>query len=205
MVLCHGITATRRYVLHGSNALQRSGHRVISFDARGHGESDPAPARQGYGYTEMVGDLEKVVSHSVGEGPLVLVGHSMGSHTAVAYTLANPGRVAGLVVIGPVYNGTIDQGTLAFWDGLASALATDGIDGFVDYIGREQGIDPAWRETVLGFARARMQLHRHPAALVAALQQVPRSRPFETLQRLEEIEAPTLVVGSRDRRIPVTH
>ena len=59
VVLCHGITATRRYVLHGSRALERAGHTVITYDARGHGESDPAPAGQGYGYPELVGDLER--------------------------------------------------------------------------------------------------------------------------------------------------
>src|SRR5919112_1582631 len=45
-VLCHGITATRRYVLHGSKALPRAGHRVVVYDARGHGESDPASAEE---------------------------------------------------------------------------------------------------------------------------------------------------------------
>ena len=70
IVLCHGITATRRYVVHGSRALERAGHRVVSYDARGHGESDPAPAGEGYGYPELVGDLERVVASEVGEGPL---------------------------------------------------------------------------------------------------------------------------------------
>jgi 3-oxoadipate enol-lactonase len=39
----HGLTATRRYVLMGSRQLERSGRRVILYDARGHGESPPAP------------------------------------------------------------------------------------------------------------------------------------------------------------------
>ena len=43
IVLCHGLTASRRYVVHGSRVLERAGHRVITYDARGHGESDPAP------------------------------------------------------------------------------------------------------------------------------------------------------------------
>ena len=43
LVLCHGITATRRYVVHGSRLLERAGRLLISYDARGHGESDPAP------------------------------------------------------------------------------------------------------------------------------------------------------------------
>ena len=33
VVLCHGITATRRYVVHGSRALERAGHAVVTYDA----------------------------------------------------------------------------------------------------------------------------------------------------------------------------
>ena len=40
VVLLHGLTATRRYVVMGSRALERSGHRVIAYDARAHGKSD---------------------------------------------------------------------------------------------------------------------------------------------------------------------
>jgi pimeloyl-ACP methyl ester carboxylesterase len=202
IVLCHGITATRRYVVHGSRALERSGHRVVSYDARGHGESDPAPPDRGYEYLEMVGDLEGVVATAVGEGPFVLAGHSMGSHTAVAYAHRHPDRVAGLVAIGPVYGGSIAEETLAYWDGLAAALEGGGVDGFVDYIDRNQGIDPAWREAVLRFTRARMLLHRHPEAMVEALRQVPRSRPFESMDDLERLDLPTLVVASHDAADP---
>jgi Predicted hydrolases or acyltransferases (alpha/beta hydrolase superfamily) len=202
VALCHGITATRRYVLHGSRALERAGHTVVSYDARGHGESDPAPPGQGYGYPEMVGDLEDVVAMTVGERPFVLVGHSMGSHTAVAYALRHPDRVAGLVAIGPVYSGSIPDETLAYWDGLAGALEKGGVDGFLAYIDRNQGIDAAWREAVLRFTRARMLLHRHLEALVEALRQVPRSRPFGSMDGLERLEAPALVVASHDAADP---
>ena len=35
VVLLHGLTATNRYVVHGSRSLERSGHRVVDYDARG--------------------------------------------------------------------------------------------------------------------------------------------------------------------------
>jgi 3-oxoadipate enol-lactonase len=202
IVLCHGITATRRYVLHGSRALERAGHRVVSYDARGHGESDPAPAGRGYGYPELRGDLEEVVAAMVGEERFVLAGHSMGAHTAVAYALRHPERLAGLVVIGPVYLGEITAETLAYWDGLADALAEDGIDGFLAYIDHEQEIDPGWRDSVLRFTRERMLQHRRLDAVVGALREVPRSRPFDSLTELASLETPALVVASHDDADP---
>jgi pimeloyl-ACP methyl ester carboxylesterase len=197
VVLCHGITASRRYVVHGSKLLPRKGHRLISYDARAHGESDPAPPEQSYGYPELVADLESVVAETVGEGRFVLAGHSMGAHTAVAYALERPERLAGLVVIGPVYSGLIPEEALEYWDGLAAALEQGGVEGFVGYLDA-QGIDPSWRETVLRITRERISLHRHPDALAQALREVPRSRPFESLDELEFLELPALVVASHD-------
>jgi pimeloyl-ACP methyl ester carboxylesterase len=202
IVLCHGITATRRSVVHGSRRLERDGYTTIAYDARGHGESDPAPAEAGYDYPELVRDLETLVAEEVGEGRFVLAGHSMGAHAAVSYALGHPDRLAGLVAIGPTYTGTIAAGSLAYWDGLAAALEADGIDGFVDYIDREQGIDPAWRDSVLRFTRERMLRHRHLDALVVALREVPRSRPFESLGELVDLDVPALVVASHDGADP---
>jgi hypothetical protein len=105
-------------------------------------------------------------------------------------------------VIGPTYTGEIAPQSVAYWDGLAAALEAGGVDGFVDYIDREQGIDPAWRDSVLGFTRARIELHRHPEALVAALRELPRSRPFESLDQLAELPMPALVVASNDEADP---
>jgi pimeloyl-ACP methyl ester carboxylesterase len=202
IVLCHGITATRRYVVHGSRALERVGHEVVAYDARGHGESDPAPAGQGYGYPELVGDLEGVVAATTGGRPFVLAGHSMGAHTAVAYALRNRERLAGLVLIGPTYTGEASSATLVYWDGLAAALGDGGVDGFVDYIDRNQETDPAWRDSVLRFTRERILRHRHPEALVEALRQVPRSRPFDSMTELESLQVPALVVASHDEADP---
>jgi pimeloyl-ACP methyl ester carboxylesterase len=202
VVLCHGITATRHSVIHGSRALERAKHTVIAYDARGHGDSGPAPPGEGYAYPELSGDLESVVETTVGQGRFLLAGHSMGAHTAIAYALRNPDRLAGLVAIGPAYDGTISAESLEYWDGLAAALEEDGIDGFVAYIDRVQAIDPAWRDSVLRFTRERLLRHRHLEAIVTALREVPRSRPFETLANLEGIGVPTLVVASHDAADP---
>ena len=202
LVLCHGITATRRYVLHGSRALARAGYRVVTYDARGHGESEAAPVGEGYGYPQLVGDLERVVAEQVGDGRFLLGGHSMGAHTAVAYALRHPERLAGLALIGPTFLGEVKPGSPAYWDGLAAALEADGVDGFVAYIGERQGIDSRWRESVLRFTRERMLGQGSLRAVAEAVRQVPRSRPFESLAQLGGLDVPALVVASNDEADP---
>ncbi len=202
IVLCHGLTASRRYVVHGSRALERAGHRVITYDARGHGESDPAPAGQSYGYPDLIADLERVVAAQVGEGRFLLGGHSMGAHTAVGYALAHPERLSGLVVIGPTYTGAITPESLAYWDGLAAALEADGIEGFVDHLIRVGTVGDRWRDSVARISRERMDLHRDPYELARALRETPASRPFGSLADLAGLQVPTLVVGSGDEADP---
>ncbi|MBS1878225.1 MAG: alpha/beta fold hydrolase [Actinobacteria bacterium] len=207
IVLCHGITATRRYVVHGSRMLERAGFRVITYDARGHGESDPAPSGEGYGYPRLVDDLERVIAAEVGSDRFLLGGHSMGAHTVVAYALRHrqrlAERLAGLVVIGPVFRGgEVPDSAHVYWDRLADALERGGVDGFVDFIGREQGTGAAFRDAVLRFTRERMLAHQHLDAVLAALRETPRSRPFEEIGELGEIEVPALVVASHDEADP---
>ena len=105
VVLLHAVTGNRDGVVHGSKLLPRRGHTLVAYDARGHGESDPASPGSGYGYDELVADAGAVIDSSVGEGRPVLVGSSMGAHTAVAIALRFPERLAGLVAVGPAYNG----------------------------------------------------------------------------------------------------
>jgi pimeloyl-ACP methyl ester carboxylesterase len=202
VVLLHGLTATRRYVLHGSRALARAGHTVVAYDARGHGESDPAPPDGGYGYPELVEDLERVLAATVGERPYVLAGHSMGAHTAVAHALREPAGLAGLAIAGPVYAGEVAGEALAYWDGLADGLERGGIEGFLASLDEQSGTAEEWRQTVLRFTRERMERHRDLGAVAAALRQVPRSRPFGALSALGSLAIPALVVASRDEADP---
>jgi pimeloyl-ACP methyl ester carboxylesterase len=200
LVLLHGLTATRRYVLQGSRLLSRSGFHVVSYDARGHGESG---AGEGYEYADLAGDLVSVLdSREISSA--VLVGHSMGAATAVRVALEQPDRVRGLVQITPAYAGSPygDAAALEYWDRLASGLASGGVAGFMRAF--EAPSDPRWRDAVVKFTRQRMERHRDVAALAEAVRVVPRSEAFDGLERLAEISVPALVVGSRDDADP-TH
>src|SRR5271166_2829323 len=121
IVLLHGLTATRRYVVMGSRTLERSGHRVLSYDARGHGRSAPAPAPPAYGYEHLAADLRAALDAAEVERA-VLVGASMGAHTALRFALEHPERVAALALITPAFDPSAarDPDELARWDRLAA-------------------------------------------------------------------------------------
>ncbi len=201
IALLHGLTATRRYVVMGSRTLERSGYRVLSYDARGHGRSSPAPDGA-YGYDRLSGDLAALLEEG-GVTRAVLAGASMGAHTALAFALAHPERVAGLVLITPSYDPAAAAAgrELERWDALARGLREGGVDGFVDAYELE-GLPEAWRSTVETVLRQRISAHEHPEAVADALEAVPRSRPFATFEELASIDAPTVVVGSRDAADP---
>ena len=202
VVLLHGLTAARRYVVMGSSRLARAGHRVVAYDARGHGASAPPAARDAYGYAELSGDLARVLD-ACGIERAVLAGVSMGAHTCLRFALEQPERVAGIVAITPGFDPVeyADPARLARWDALSDALREGGIEGFAEAFG-VQRLPPQWRDTVGRALRQRMAVHEHPGAVADALRCVPRSAPFADLHALEQIECPAVVIGSRDEADP---
>ena len=195
----HGLTATRRYVLMGSRTLERSDRRVVLYDARGHGASSPAPGGD-YSFAAQAADLAAVIE-TLGAAPVVLIGASMGAHTALALALERPELIAGLVVVTPAYDPEHPRGDLEHWDALARGLREGGVDGFVGAYELER-LPQAWRATVETVLRQRIAAHEHPDAVAEALEAVPRSRPFERWSQLRSIAAPAIVVGSRDEADP---
>jgi pimeloyl-ACP methyl ester carboxylesterase len=207
IVLLHGLTATRRYVVMGSRALERSGMRVLSYDARGHGHSTPAPDPGAYGYERLTRDLLAVLDSFEVERA-ILAGVSMGAHTIVRFALDHPERVAALGLITPAYDpdehertaGRHGDGPTA-WEALAHGLREGGVEGFLaayDF----SSVPETWRETVEKAVRQRLSAHDHPGAVADALEAVPRSRPFARIEELAAIQTPAVVIASRDEADP---
>ena len=203
VVLLHGLTATRRYVVMGSRALQRDGHRVVAYDARGHGASSPAPSPEAYTYDDLAGDLLAVLDDR-GIDRALLAGASMGAHTLVRFALDHGDRVAGIVVITPAFDPEDTQDEerrLARWDALSDGLREGGVEGFVEAYGTPRSPE-RWHDTIFKVLRQRLAAHEHPEALADALKATPRSRPFPAVDSLAAIEAPTVVVADRDDADP---
>ena len=109
VILQHGGGQTRHAWKNVGEILGNAGFFAVSFDARGHGDSDWAPDGR-YGQDVMVEDLKSVVA-ALGQRRPALVGASMGGGTS-------------LVAIGEDH---VDATALVLVD-IAPRIETDGVD-----------------------------------------------------------------------------
>lgn len=79
VVLLHGGGQTRHSWSAARDKLVECGYQVISYDARGHGQSDWSPNGD-YSINTLATDLDAILSHI--HTPMALVGASMGGLTA---------------------------------------------------------------------------------------------------------------------------
>lgn len=99
-VLCHGFTGSAHdFALVADDlAAAHPGRRVVTLDQRGHGRSTRTGSLDGYTIDQLVADLVAFVE-KVGEGPVDLLGHSMGGRVALGVVLSRPDLVSSLVLM----------------------------------------------------------------------------------------------------------
>jgi pimeloyl-ACP methyl ester carboxylesterase len=89
VVLVHGWTEAIQYWVYVIRALSRRGFRVVAYDQRGHGRSEPAHGGD-YAIERFGEDLEGVLSTCVPHGQLAVVaGHSLGAMSIAAWAEAH--------------------------------------------------------------------------------------------------------------------
>jgi pimeloyl-ACP methyl ester carboxylesterase len=198
-------------------------YRLVLYDARGHGRSEKA--REGdWSLEALARDLDAVVrEHGGPEDPVVLVGHSMGGMTVLAYTELFPEqigtRVAGLVlvnttaadVMGGMLPGAARRAAAAIQmvqEGAVRALASNA--GRVDrlrgrsrdlaYLAvRTMGLGPNALPSIVDFIDS--VLAETPTEVWASL--LPALLGLDVSKVLEVLDVPTLIiVGSHDRLTP---
>jgi len=102
ILLVHGFATNRDENwrrLGWMTAFERKGWRMVALDLRGHGESDKPHDAALYDRDAMAGDIIALMDH-LGLRRVDLMGYSMGAHLALAAALAQPDRVANLVLGG---------------------------------------------------------------------------------------------------------
>jgi len=98
VVMLHGMVmdnlSSLYYTLANPVALH---HEVVLYDLRGHGRSERPPT--GYTVDDAVADLLALLDVLEITHPVVLLGNSFGGTVALAFAIAHPDRVAGLVLV----------------------------------------------------------------------------------------------------------
>jgi 3-oxoadipate enol-lactonase len=120
VVLLHGFTFDTRMWDDQVAALQPN-FRVLRYDMRGFGRSDP-PAAEGY---SQVDDLAALMD-ARGLGSAHVIGQSRGGAVAIDFALTHPERVDKLVLIDTVLGGFRWSPELAARDGKIWAVAEKG-------------------------------------------------------------------------------
>ncbi len=120
VVFSHGYTLSLRSWVFQRRALKAAGYRVVLWDQRGHGLSG-AGSKESYEIDQLGHDLHTVLATVAPQGPLVLVGHSMGGMTMMALAEHYPDLVRDRV-IGAAFVATSPGGMSAVSWGLGKVL-----------------------------------------------------------------------------------
>lgn len=106
VVLVHGLLFSQKLMTPLAQELAHRGHRAITIDLLGHGESDRPPAMQEYSMTAFGGQIIGLLDH-LGLERAVLHGLSLGANSALEAAVIAPDRVQGLVVEMPVLDNAL--------------------------------------------------------------------------------------------------
>ena len=123
VLLSHGYTASRHMWAPNVGAIADAGHTVVTWDQRGHGDSDYPADPAAYAEEEAVADMAAILD-AVGADRAVIAGMSLGGYLSLAFHLAHPERTAALVLVdtGPGFK---SDEARAGWNRSAEQYAAD--------------------------------------------------------------------------------
>jgi pimeloyl-ACP methyl ester carboxylesterase len=184
LLLSHGYGSTRHMWDEQHRALGDR-WRVVSWDMRGHGQSDSPDDPKQYSAALTVADMAALLRH-VGAERAVIGGLSLGGYVSLAFALAHPEMTQALVICdsGPGYRNAEARGQ---WNARAheraAALEAKGLDA----LARRS------RET-------QQAQHRSAQGLAHAARGMLAQEGSQVIDGLAALRVPTLViVGDQDQ------
>jgi pimeloyl-ACP methyl ester carboxylesterase len=112
-VLLHGLLFSKRMHDELARALADRGHRVVTLDLLGHGDSDRPPDMGRYSMTEFGREVVALLDH-LGAEQAVVMGTSLGANTTLEVASLAPERLRGMVIEMPVLDNALLGCALAF-------------------------------------------------------------------------------------------
>ncbi|MEU6132620.1 alpha/beta hydrolase [Saccharopolyspora sp. NPDC047091] len=223
LLLVHGWTLTThtwdRVI---DEVLHQADVRVLRFDLRGHGESDPAPAGTAT-IERCADDVAELIEQRVPTGPIVLAGHSMGGMTIMALAERHPelfaARIAGAALVA-TSSGNLAAPTLGL-PGPVAAVANRaelGVRGLLAKSGggrlvrNSRALRPGMRWLLFGASPAAADVAAtadwvaacHPPSLAGFRTSLAEHDRAHALEALRDIPV-VVLAGGKDRLCPLPH
>ena len=184
VLLGHGYSATGR-MWDGQRAALGDRYRIISWDMRGHGQTESPSDPAQYSAALTVADMRALLQHC-GVERAVVGGLSLGGYVALAFYLARPEMVRALVICdsGPGYRNAEAR---AAWnkraDDRAAELESKGLDALA---GRSREM------------REAMGHHRSAQGLAHAARGMLAQEDSAVIDGLATIKVPALIIVGAD-------
>jgi len=197
VVLLHsGVTDRRGWYAVAERLQPTTG--VVAYDMRGYGDTSALT----YGFSHL--DDLRMVLDQVATGPVWLVGSSMGGELAIDAAVADPSRVAGLVLLAPSVSGapeptefdTDTERLVHMWEDAQTSGDMDEVNRVEMWLWLDGPSSPEGR--VSGPARD-LALAMNAVALKNEIPEESGKSGIVAWSRLEEIQMPvTVACGDLD-------
>ncbi|HEU5193970.1 MAG TPA: alpha/beta fold hydrolase [Methylomirabilota bacterium] len=184
VLLGHGYGSTRHMWDDQHRALADR-WRVVSWDMRGHGQTDSPGDPKQYSAALIVADMRALLQH-LGIERAIIGGLSLGGYVSLAFALAHPAMTQALVICdsGPGYRNAEAR---AQWNQRAQERAA-GLEA--------KGLDALSRRS----AETQQAVHRSAQGLAHAARGMLAQEGSQVIDGLGSIRVPTLViVGDQDQ------
>jgi pimeloyl-ACP methyl ester carboxylesterase len=184
LLLSHGFGASSHMFRANASALGDA-NTIITWDLRGHGASDSPSDPDAYSEALSIADMAALLD-AVGADRAVIGGHSLGGYLSLAFHLAHPERVGGLVLIdtGPGYR---NDEARAGWNRVAEQSAVN--------------LEQRGLAALGGSDEQSASVHRDASGLARAARGILAQHDDRVLASLPTIAVPTLVIVGEDDKL----
>ncbi|MCH2209738.1 MAG: alpha/beta hydrolase [Fuerstiella sp.] len=182
-----------------------AGIRLISFDCRAHGETQPLGPVNKLCFSGFADDLAALLSH-LKIDRVVIGGISMGAALAVRFALQFPRRVMGLVPSRPAWLAGPNYENAKLFTDIADLICDLGPARGREQFCRSQVYTTMMAESPDCAGSLAGQFDgQSPVERAVRLRHIPQDAPYDQLSELTRICVPTLVMANRQDPIHLFH
>jgi pimeloyl-ACP methyl ester carboxylesterase len=203
VVFMHGLMGSierTRAVGEGLDGLAERGFRVVTCDARGHGESGFTENEADYSWEAHASDMLGLLDY-LGIERATVGGGSMGAGTSYTLALAHPERVEKLVLIALPPLGEAFEAAKQMFTGFAQLIEGLGLEKAVEVVLQLPEYAKLREDDRREFDLLREWLLRmQPRGVIFAMRGLVNGPPL-AYERLNEIQVPTLIMAHPDDQL----